>query len=83
MINMKNLDPNEIKIDENSYKNICIHYIEYVATNSVKPLYLIINKINGYIEEINGNKYYDESKDTLKKQYKQVCRTMEQNQRFY
>ena len=25
--------------------------------NSVKPLYLIINKINGYIEESNGNKY--------------------------
>ena len=25
--------------------------------NSVNPLYLIINKINGYIEESNGNKY--------------------------
>ena len=25
--------------------------------NSVNLLYLIINKINGYFEEINGNKY--------------------------
>ena len=39
--------------------------------NYVIPLYLFINKINGYIEESNGNKYftfgpYDESKDALK-----------------
>ena len=24
---------------------------------SVNPLYLIINKVNGYFEEINGNEY--------------------------
>ena len=39
---------------------------------SVKSLYLIINKINGNIEERNKNKCLtlvpaDESKDTLKK----------------
>ena len=27
MINIKNLDPNKIKIDGKSYKNILIHYI--------------------------------------------------------
>ena len=31
-INIKNFDPNNIKIDEKSYKNICIYYIGYVAT---------------------------------------------------
>ena len=72
MINMKNLDPNKIKMDEKSYKNIYIYYVGYVTTNSVKPLYLIIHKIIGYIEESNGNKYLtlvsaDERKDTLKK----------------
>ena len=28
-----------------------------VKINSVNPLDLIINKVNGYFEEINGNKY--------------------------
>ena len=27
MINIKNLDPNKIKVDEKSYENILIHYI--------------------------------------------------------
>ena len=37
MINTKNLDPNNIKIDEKSYKNILIYYIGYVTANSIKP----------------------------------------------
>ena len=72
MINIKNLDPNNIKIDEKPYNNILIYRIGYVIPNSVKPLHLITNIINGYIEEYNGNKYLalvqtDESKDALKK----------------
>ena len=31
VINIKNFDPNNIKIDEKSYKNILIYYIGYVA----------------------------------------------------
>ena len=43
----------------------------YVKVNSINPLYLIINKINGHIKESNGNQYLtraptDEIKDTLK-----------------
>ena len=57
IINIKNFDPNKIKIDEKSYKNILIYYIgymtikdsKYVKTNSVNSLYLIINKLNGYL----------------------------------
>ena len=46
--------------------------LRYVKSNSVNPLYLIIDKINGYIKESNGNKYLTliptaESKDTQKK----------------
>ena len=79
MINIKNLDSNKIKIDENSYKNIFIYHIGYLTIkdlsypriNSVNFLYLIINKINRYIEESSRNKYLtlvptDESKHTLK-----------------
>ena len=55
MINIKILI--KIKRDEKSYKNIIIYYISSTTTNTVKHLYLIINKINEDIEESNGNKY--------------------------
>ena len=32
-----------------------IRHLSYVTTNSAKLLYLILNKVNGYIEESNGN----------------------------
>ena len=51
MINIKNLDSKKIKINEKSYKNILTYYNSYETTNSVKPLYLIINKMNGYYEK--------------------------------
>ena len=46
--------------------------LKYVKINSVNPLYLIINKVNGYFEEINGNKYLtlvptNENKEKIKK----------------
>ena len=46
MMNINNLDPNNIKIDEKSHKNILIYCIGYVTPSSVKPLYLIINYWN-------------------------------------
>ena len=59
MNNIKYLVPNKINIDENSYKNILIYRIGYMTVkdlsytivNSVNPLYVILNKINGYIKE--------------------------------
>ena len=33
---MKDFDPNNIKIDENSYKNILIYYIAYVTIKNSK-----------------------------------------------
>ena len=35
-INIKKFDPNNIKIDEKSYKNILIYYIGYVAIEDLK-----------------------------------------------
>ena len=65
IINVKSFDPSNVKLDEMSYKNILIYYIGYVMINdqknikinSVNPLYLIFNKVNRYLEEINKNKY--------------------------
>ena len=65
MINIKNFDSNLSKIDKKSQQNFNIYYIgniaikdfDYVKINSTNPLYLIIDKLDGYIEEKNGNKY--------------------------
>ena len=65
IINIKNFDPNNVKIDEKSYKSILIYYIvyvpikdlKYVKINGVNPLYFIFSKANGYFEQSNKNKY--------------------------
>ena len=81
MINLKNFDSNLLKIDKNYYKGINIYYIGYITIKkiddceniySVNPLYLIIGKVDGHIEEKNGSKYLvfdstDENKEVLKK----------------
>ena len=36
MINIKRLDPNKIKIDEKSYKNILIYCIGYVMVKDLR-----------------------------------------------
>ena len=55
-----------LKLDKKSYKNLDIYNIGYVTVkkidsgydiNSVNPLYLRIDNANGYIEEINEDKY--------------------------
>ena len=65
IIDIKNFDPVLLKIDKKSYEDIDIYYIgyitvkdsDYVKINSVNPLYLIINEVDGYFEEINENRY--------------------------
>ena len=79
-------DPNNIKIDENSYKNIFIYYIgyvtikdpKYIKLNNVNPLCLIFSKLNGYFEEVNKSRYLtlvptNESKEKVKK-YEELWR---------
>ena len=66
MINIKDFDLTQLKLDKKSCKSIGIYYIGYITIksisdyeniNSVNPLYLIIAEVDGYIEENNGNKY--------------------------
>ena len=47
-------------------------YWYYESIHSVNPLYLIVGKVDGYIEESNGNKYLifastDKNKESLEK----------------
>ena len=53
-----------VKIRQNNVQNLDIYNIGYVTVKkighgikSVNPLYLRIDSANGYIEEINENKY--------------------------
>ena len=70
-----------LNIDKKDYKDIDTSYIGYITfkviancnnTNSVNPLYLMINEMTGHFEEKNGNKYLvlddvNENKEVLKK----------------
>ena len=81
IIDLENFKLNLLQIDKKSQKNIGIYNIRYITNkkiddceniNSVNPLYLRITNANGYIKEINGNKYLifdsrDGNKESLKK----------------
>ena len=83
MINIKDFDPSLLKIDKKSHKNIGIYYIGYITMkdldlvkiNSVNPLYLIISEVDGYIEEINGNKYLTVA-STDKNSVRKICKAL-------
>ena len=66
IIDIKTFDSNNLKLDKKSYKYLAIYNIGYVTikkirsghdVNSVNPLYLRINNVNGYIEQVNEDKY--------------------------
>ena len=81
MIDLKDFEPNLLKIDKKHYKEINIYYSGYITIRkideyesicSVHPLYLRFNHESGYIEQKDGNKYLifdsaDEDKAVLKK----------------
>ena len=57
LINVLNFETNNLKLDKKTWKNIDVYYIGYVDkksdlnVNSVNPLYLIINRVYGYVSE--------------------------------
>ena len=63
LINIKNFAPNLLKLGKKSFKNIDIYYVGYITKkdeykiNSVNPLYLLVDEIDGFIEEKEGSKY--------------------------
>ena len=66
IIELKIFDSSLLKIDKKSYRDIGSYNIGYITIKkigdckniySVNPLYLRITHANGYIKEINENKY--------------------------
>ena len=82
LINIKDLDPKLLKLDKKSSLDISIYYIGYVtknaeySINSVNSLYLLVDEIDGFIEEKEGNKYlniaFTDSNNEVLKKYAEV-----------
>ena len=78
LINIKDFDPKLLKLDKATSMDIDIYYIGYVTKKdeykikSVNPLYLLVHRIDGFIEEKEGDKYLniastDRNSEVLKK----------------
>ena len=63
LINIKDFGARLLKLDKKTSMSLGIYYIGYVTKksewnfNSVNPLYLMTDKIDGFIEEKNSDKY--------------------------
>ena len=63
LINIKDFDPKLLRLDKSSFNNIPMYYIGCVtkksgySINSANPLYVLIDEIDGFIEEKEGDKY--------------------------
>ena len=79
LTNVLNFEASNLKIDKKTWKDIYIFFIGYVDkkpdlnVNSVSPLYLIINRVYGYVSEKNGVRFLKIDKgDSVLKKYDQV-----------
>ena len=63
LINIKNFNNNNLKLDKKGVLGNDVYYVGYITKKrqwnvfSVNPLYLIINKMKGHFEEVDGDKY--------------------------
>ena len=80
LINIKNFDHSNLRLDKQSVFNNNVYYIRYITKkpeyniNSVNPLYLMTNIIKGHFEEVDGDKYLticSENGDIMQK-YREV-----------
>ena len=59
LINIKNFNSNNLKLDKKSVLGNDVYYIGYIIkksqwnVNSVNSLYLMINKIKGHFDEVD------------------------------
>ena len=59
MINIKDFEPSLLRIEKKSYESIGIYYIGYITMkdsdnvkiNSINPLFIIINEVDGSTSE--------------------------------
>ena len=63
LINIKKFNNNKLKLDKKGVLGNDAYHVGYITkkpqwnVNSVNPLYLMINRIKGHFEEVDGYKY--------------------------
>ena len=80
LINIKNFNTNNLKLDKKGVLGNDVYYIGYITkkpqwnVNSVNSLYLMINRIKGYFEEVDGDKYLiiSSENDDIMQKYKEI-----------
>ena len=82
LINIKDFEPNLLKLDKKSFKNIGVYCIGYITKkdeykiNSVNALHLLAHRIDGFIEEKEGSKYLNiasaDSNSEVLKEYEEA-----------
>ena len=81
--NIKDFNPRLLKLDKKSFKNIDVYYTGYITKkdeykiNTINPLYLLVDEIDGFVEEREGSKYLNiasaDSDNEVLKKYEKVC----------
>ena len=80
LINIKNFSSNNLKLNKKSILGNDVYYTGYITKkpqyniSSVNPTYLMINKIKGHFEEIDGDKYQiiSSENDDIVQKYQEV-----------
>ena len=80
LLNFKNFNNNKLKLDKKGVLRNDVYYIGFITKQpqwnvfSVNPLYLIINKIKGHFEEVDGDKYViiNSEKSDIVQKYQEV-----------
>ena len=80
LINVSNFEPDNLKLNKKTWRDIDIYYIGYVdkgkpselGVNSVNPLYLIVNKAFCFVGEKDGVKYLKIDKGKILNKWDQV-----------
>ena len=62
LIDISKFDPHNLKLDKKKWKDFANYYINYVnrsksTVDNVESLYLLINKVFGYLSEKNGKNF--------------------------
>ena len=77
MINIKTFNANLLEGDKKSYKEISIYYVGYITKKNSRyvnihrgnPLYFIVDRVDGFIEQKEGCKYLNFAIQIIKKKY--------------
>ena len=78
LIIIKNFNINNLKLDKRGVLSNDVYYIGYITkkpqwnVNSLNPLYLMINKVKGHFEEVDGYLIISSENGDIMQKYQEV-----------